>query len=146
MKRILLLALLAPLCLTLSATNWQTITNLSHVYDFVPLYEYDTYFATWGGVVHSWGGNGEIPAGQEILTTADGLASNDVRTLEYIAFNQSLWLGTAASGITIIMPQGVQQLNTSLGLLSNNVVKIVEHGANILVATKKPGPITIWKV
>ncbi|HQC47675.1 MAG TPA: hypothetical protein PK483_06650 [Candidatus Syntrophosphaera sp.] len=136
MKRILLLALLAPLCLTLSATNWQTITNLSHVYDFVPLYEYDTYFATWGGVVHFWGGNGEIPAGQEILTTADGLASNDVRTLEYIAFNQSLWLGTAASGITIIMPQGVQQLNTSLGLLSNNVVKIVEHGANILVATK----------
>ncbi|MDD4224302.1 MAG: T9SS type A sorting domain-containing protein [Candidatus Cloacimonetes bacterium] len=136
MKRLILLTLLVSACLLLSATRWQTITNLSHVYDFVPLGEWDTYFATWGGVVHSWGGNGEIPAGQEILTTADGLASNDVRTLEYIALNQSLWLGTAASGITIFSPQGTQQLNTSLGLLSNNVVKIVEQGANILVATK----------
>ncbi len=136
MKQILLIVLLASVCLALSATPWQTVTNLSHVYDFVPLSDWDTYFSTWGGVVHSWGGNGEVPAGQEILTTADGLASNDVRTLAHIALNQSLWLGTAASGITIVTPQGIQQLNTSLGLLSNNVVKIVEHGANILVATK----------
>lgn len=136
MKRILLIVLLASVCLMLSATRWQTITNLSHVYDFVPLGDWDTYFSTWGGVVHSWGGNGEVPAGQEILTTAEGLASNDVRTLAYIALNQSLWVGTAANGITIVTPQGVQQLNASLGLLSNNVVKIVEQGANILVATK----------
>lgn len=119
----------------LGAARWQTITNLSHVYDFIPK-GYGTYFSTWGGVVHSWGGDGEVPAGQEILTTADGLASNDVRTLEYITLNQSLWLGTAASGITIVSSRGIQQLNTSLGLLSNNVVKIVEHGANILVATR----------
>ena len=136
MKRILLIALLLPVCLGLSATRWQTITNLSHVYDFIPRWDLDYYFSTWGGVVHSWGGDGEVPAGREILTTADGLASNDVRTLEYISLNQSLWLGTAASGITIVSSQGIQQLNTSLGLLSNNVVKIVEHYANILVATK----------
>ncbi len=136
MKRILLFTLLMSVCLGLSATRWQTITNLSHVYDFVPLWDLDYYFATWGGVVHSWGGDGEVPAEREILTTADGLASNDVRTLAYIALNQSLWLGTAANGITIVSPQGIQQLDSSLGLLSNNVVKILEHGANILVATK----------
>lgn len=135
MKRIFLVALLAAAFLLLNAARWQTITNLSHVYDLI---ERDSgeYYSTWGGVVvqHPIPQNKSLY--QDILTTADGLASNDVRNIEYIEMNQSLWLGTAFNGITIVTPRGIQQLNTSLGLPSNNVVKILERDSNVLVATK----------
>ncbi len=135
MKRIFLVALLAAACLLLNAARWQTITNLSHVYDLIQR-DSGEYYSTWGGVVVQYPGIEYKSLDQDILTTADGLASNDVRNIEYIEMNQSLWLGTAYNGITIVTPQGIQQLNTTLGLPSNNVVKILERGSNVLVATQ----------
>jgi hypothetical protein len=133
MKRIILIVTVAMALMGLSAARWETITNLSHVYDLM-FTDQGAYFSTWGGVGCEWSGsvNGQQPA---ILTTADGLASNDVRNIEYIESNHSLWLGTAFDGITIVHANGVQQMNVSLGLPSNHVAGIVEHGSNIIVAT-----------
>lgn len=137
MKRTFLTLLLLLSCMFLAAATWQTITNRSHVYDMV-YRNPTTFLATWGGVetmvpIELKNPEFGIPP---VLTTADGLVSNDIRSLEYIRMNNSLWLGSANDGITIYTPQGVQQLNTSLGLLSNRVVRILEHDAQVLVATK----------
>jgi hypothetical protein len=141
MKDIYIILLLSMLSTGLAAGNWQTITNTSHVFDLMVQGE-DVYFSTWGGVVKlsppvrgdsSRSLSDLIQA--EVWTTADGIASNDVRNIEYINQSQSLWLGSSFDGISIISPQGVQQVNTSLGLPSNRISKIVEYGSNILVAT-----------
>lgn len=141
MKSILIIVLLAGLAFHLGAANWQTITNTSHVYDLMVQGD-DIYFSSWGGVVQlsPQTGGGVSPslsslAQKNIWTTADGIASNDVRNIEFITLSNSLWLGSAFSGVSIINPQGVQQINTSLGLPSNRVSKIIENGNEILVAT-----------
>ncbi|MDZ4181744.1 MAG: T9SS type A sorting domain-containing protein, partial [Candidatus Cloacimonadaceae bacterium] len=72
---------------------------------------------------------------KRIWTTADGIGSNDIRNIDYIGFSNSLWLGSEFSGISIISPQGIQTINTSLGLPSNRVTRIIEHESRILVST-----------
>lgn len=137
MKVTLLSISIMALCLALSAAKWETFTNTSHVYDLM-VQEDQIYFSSWGGVLQvADAGTGNFSQMEEkaIWTTADGLASNDVRNIEYIGFSQSLWFGSTYDGVSIISPQGVQQMNTSLGLPSNNVSKIIEHGSEILVAT-----------
>ena len=137
MKRLILILPLIFGCLLLGAANWQTITNRSHVYDILERGSV-RYLATWGGV-EALLSNGQKNSDSylpPVLTTADGLVSNDIRSLEYIQMNNSLWLGSANDGITLYTPLGVQQLNTSLGLLSNRVVRILEHEAQVLVATQ----------
>ncbi len=139
MRAFTLMLVLAGIAAGLSAANWQTITNTSHVYDLM-LQDDQVYFSTWGGVVQA-----ALPVGanagfselvqQKVWTTADGIASNDVRNLEYIGLTGTLWFGSAFNGISIVTPGGVQQLNTGLGLPSNRVVKIIEHGSEVLVAT-----------
>ncbi|MBW6514263.1 MAG: hypothetical protein K0B87_05850 [Candidatus Syntrophosphaera sp.] len=138
-RQVLTLAILLG-WLVLNAAAWQTITNTSHVHDLMAQ-DGSIYFSTWGGVVQLMpppaGGDVTISEMLEnrVLTTAAGLASNDVRNLAYVSFSQSLWLGSSADGISIVNPLGVQQLNTDLGLPSNRVTGIVEYGSNILVAT-----------
>lgn len=144
MKNYILTIIIAGLMLALSAARWQTVTNTSHVYDLMNLHNENGEFlvSTWGGVLKiSPGGNpnGSTPFNgfeeKQVWTTANGLASNDVRNIEYFPQSQSIWFGSAFDGISIVNPQGVQQLDTSLGLPSNNVKKIVEYGSEILVAT-----------
>jgi hypothetical protein len=139
MKQLFLTMLILGSIVFLGAAKWQTITNTSHVYDLMKQNS-DIYFSTWGGVVKI------VPQQaatyniwdyeqSKVWTSADGLASNDVRNIEYISTSQSLWFGSAFNGVSIVNPQGIQQLNTTLGLPSNNVTGIVEHGSEILVAT-----------
>lgn len=141
MKRFLLLTCLLALWGSAAASIWNTHTNTSHVYDL--LYDNNQlYFSTWGGVVRL-GDLGSPPspislayASQNgIWTTADGLVSNDIRNIAYIDFSNSLWLGSEYNGITIVTQQGVQKLDTSLGLPSNRVKQIIEDQAKIYVAT-----------
>lgn len=44
-------------------------------------------------------------------------SQNDVRNISYIQFNQSIWLGSASDGITIINQQGMQKLTTERDFL-----------------------------
>jgi ligand-binding sensor domain-containing protein len=138
MKHIALILIIGCVGFCLWGAKWETITNTTHIYD---LLEMDTgyYMGTWGGLVFVPKLNTpgiHLEAFNKVWTTADGLVSNDVRNISYIQFNQSIWLGSASDGITIINQQGMQKLTTELGLPSNNVVKIVEKGSNVLVATQ----------
>lgn len=139
MKRVVLLLTCAVLWTYLAGAKWQTITNTSHTFDILPTASAGLFYSSWGGVAQIGPPEDYLdPAWMEekkIWTTADGLASNDVRNIEYVELSQSLWLGSAFDGISIISPQGVQQLNEELGLPSNRVSKIVSSGSNILVAT-----------
>ncbi len=135
MRYILLVACLLSFGL-LFASTWQTITNLDHVYDCLWTGE-DAYLATWGGVVRIPDGpfaNGS-PGELSYLTTGNGLISNDIRTISQIDFSHSLWMGSSDKGISIKSPLGFQELNSTLGLPSNQVSRIVSSESTILVAT-----------
>lgn len=141
MKRFLLILCLVSLLSAASANLWNTHTNTSHVYDLL-FDNNQLYFSTWGGVVRM-GDLGSMPFPLSLTnatqngmwTTSDGLVSNDIRSIAYIDFSSSLWLGSEYSGISIVTSQGVQKLDTSLGLPSNRVKQIVEDQAKIFVAT-----------
>ncbi len=124
------------LATSLCASNWQTITNVDHIYDYLEA-NGDAYLATWGGVVRVPGGlhNEGILHGIDYLNTGNGLVSNDIRTLANIGFSNSLWMGSSDLGISIKSPLGLQDVNTSLGLPSNQVTRIIEDQSTILVAT-----------
>ncbi len=135
MKYIYVLAILLMSGM-LFASTWQTITNVDHVYDYLDAGGYG-YLATWGGIVKIPGGlfsNGETEQ-ISYLNTGNGLVSNDIRTICRIDFSNSLWMGTSDKGISIESPQGFQKLNSTLGLPSNQVNKIVGSGSTILAAT-----------
>lgn len=136
MKRILFCLILTAVC-SLHSQSWQTFTNTNHVYDLIASGNTVT-FSTWGGVVEI-SGSESTPFSQmtqtRTWTTGDGLASNDIRTLAKIDFSASLWFGSSDYGVNIFSPNGLQNLDTSLGLPSSRVNKIIEHESNILVAT-----------
>lgn len=135
MKHILLMALLLSLGL-LCGSTWQTITNVDHVYDYLEAGGYG-YLATWGGIVKLPDGLFSNGSSEQIsyLNTGNGLISNDIRTLAYIDFSHSLWMGSSELGISIQSAQGFQELNSTLGLPSNSVSKIVSNQSTILVGT-----------
>ncbi|MDY0152828.1 MAG: hypothetical protein RBS43_11190, partial [Candidatus Cloacimonas sp.] len=138
MKVRLLIALLL-VSLALPAATWQTFSNTDHVYDLLHSGN-DLYFSTWGGVVklHSSVQNpSSLSAFTEEATinTGSGLVSNDIRNLAYIDFSESLWMGSSDEGISILGASGMQQLNSSLGLPSPKVTRIIENQSTILVAT-----------
>ncbi len=71
----------------------------------------------------------------EIYHKGNGLVSNDIRTLSYIDFSSSLWMGSSDNGISILSQLGFQNLGSDLGLPSLKVTRIIEHQSTILVAT-----------
>lgn len=140
MKRYILGLLMACLAVSAVANMWQTHTNTSHVFDIIAE-DGDVWFSSWGGVVRIG-----APAlkddisitdmrQKEMWNTGNGLISNDIRRIERIGFSSSLWFASEYNGISIVSPLGVQALDTSLGLPSNRVKKIVENQNRILVAT-----------
>ena len=119
--------------------NWGIHTNTNHVFDLSETND-GIIFSSWGGVVKLTGNlNGDLAQMQQSKhwTTGDGLASNDIRSLGEIDFSSSLWFGSSDDGISIISPQGIQTLNTGLGLPSNRVNRIIELDTQVLVATSQ---------
>ena len=70
-----------------------------------------------------------------VYNTGNGLVSNDIRTITYIDFSGSLWMGSSDNGISILSQLGFQDISSDLGLPSLKVTKIIEHESSILVAT-----------
>ena len=141
MRKVFLLLSIVILCAVLGAQNWQTFTNTTHVYDAYIVDQGMVFYSTWGGVVYSdyfdpnYGLSLVRPAEMGTYTTRDGLVSNDIRCVEYIEESQNLWLGSSSSGINIVSPNGIQVINDTNGLPSNNIRKIVEQNSIIYVAT-----------
>jgi ligand-binding sensor domain-containing protein len=121
----------------LCAQNWQTINNVTHVYDIEKSGD-SIFFSSWGGVVEIQGDSAlplsEMQQVRQISTT-DGLVSNDIRNLALIDLSQSLWMGSSYDGISILSAGGMQALDSDLGLPSTRVYKIIESDSYILVAT-----------
>ncbi len=135
MKKLLLITSLALILSLGFAQNWRTFTNTSHIYDSFVFGE-KIYLGSWGGAYTS---SGHMDGGTADLTwtSKDGLASNDIRTLA-ITSNSSLWLGSSQDGISIVNPNNsIQQVNSTNGLPSNRVRKILAHEDQIYVATDR---------
>jgi len=140
MKRYIFSILLIAIASGVFASMWQTHTNSSHVFDIIAEGN-DIWFSSWGGAVRIGpdllSSSTSLAAMEEKETwnTGNGLLSNDIRRIERIGFSSSLWFASEYNGISIVSPLGVQALDTSLGLPSNRVKKMVENQSRILVAT-----------
>lgn len=136
MKHILCIVMIL-FSMGLFAQNWQTINNVTHVYDIEKSGD-SIFFSSWGGVVEIRG-DSALPLSemQQIrqISTGDGLISNDIRNLVLIDVSQSLWMGSSFDGISILSAGGMQNLGSDLGLPSSQVYKIIESDSYILVAT-----------
>ncbi|HRR51774.1 MAG TPA: hypothetical protein P5252_08115, partial [Candidatus Cloacimonas sp.] len=110
MRRILLLAAIL-VCVYLPAQNWTISTNTNHIYDLSAKGN-DLYLATWGGVLQLSPGNDSSSLNayteKKIYQKGTGLVSNDIRTLSYIDFSSSLWMGSSDNGISILSQLGIQ--------------------------------------
>ncbi|HPA24662.1 MAG TPA: hypothetical protein PLS44_03295, partial [Candidatus Cloacimonas sp.] len=137
MKKILLLTAIL-IWVYLPAQNWKTYTNTNHIYD-LSAKDNDLYVATWGGVLKLSPLDNSNTLGvyeeTEIYHKGNGLVSNDIRTLSYIDFSSSLWMGSSDNGISILSQLGFQNLGSDLGLPSLKVTRIIEQESTILVAT-----------
>ncbi|MDD4309288.1 MAG: hypothetical protein PHO32_02820 [Candidatus Cloacimonetes bacterium] len=134
-----LVSLMLLIFSVLHCSTWQTFSNTDHTYDLVKKGK-DLYLSSWGGVVELKSTN-QNPQNLNdyyeatTINTGSGLVSNDIRSMAYIDFSQSLWLGSSDEGITIINSSGMQQVGVSLGLPSAKVSRIIEHQSTILVAS-----------
>jgi len=140
MKRYILSLLMTALATIAVANMWQTHTNTSHVFDILAE-DGEVWFSSWGGVVRIGAPvlKQDVSLSdmrqKEMWNTGNGLISNDIRRIVRIGFSSSMWFASDNSGISIVSPLGVQALDSSLGLPSNRVKKIVENQNRILVAT-----------
>ena len=125
----------------LSAKTWGTYTNTNNVTDVI-ISNNNIYTATWGGVVKYKILKSELNSPDDIellkvITSVDGLTSNDIRTLAYESTTGDLWAGSAYDGITIIKPYSnqVAVVDTGSVLPSNNVRRILSYQSYVYVAT-----------
>ena len=140
LNRLIFITILTLFSANLAALKWGTYTNTNNVTDIVVTLDHKIYAATWGGVVQYEQIPNEKAAAPfanyiKTLTSVDGLVSNDIRTLAYEAGTGDVWAGSFNDGITIIKINGLQTLNTTAGLPSNKVRRIVTHQSYIYVAT-----------
>ncbi len=119
----------------LQATKWHTYTNTNNVNDAV-ITDHKIYTATWGGVseysLNAVNGDTYL---SRVITSVDGLVSNDIRTLAYESSTGDVWAGTYNQGITVIKQNTMQILNTDSGMPSNRVRRIIENQSHLYVAT-----------
>ena len=136
MKQLYILVLI--LCsAVLWGQNWEVINNVNHVYDIEKAGE-DILFSSWGGVVQI-SGSADLPLSEmeEIrqISTGDGLASNDIRSLAMIDVSETLWMGTSSNGINILSDMGLQNIGMELGFPTLMINKMIEVDSRILVAS-----------
>jgi len=125
-------------CSELQATQWHTYTNTNNVSDVV-FAGNKVYTSTWGGVavydILPDTNSLENATLSKIITSVDGLTSNDIRTLAYEPSSGDLWAGSFNAGITIIKQTGKQVLDIDSGLPSNKVRRIIVNQSYIYIAT-----------
>ena len=68
--------------------------------------------------------------------TADGLASNEVRSLYYEA-DETLWVATFGGGLSRLKHGKFTNFGVSQGLLSDNINRIVDDGEFLWLSTTR---------
>ena len=91
--------------------------------------------AIWAGTYGK--GLWRIAGGEKRLyTTADGLSSDQIRSL-YPAANGTLWIGTFGGGLDSFDGTKFRQFTAKEGLLSDNIVSISDDGAALWLGTTR---------
>lgn len=120
----------------LSLERWEIYTNTSHVYQTL-LTDSKLYSISWGGIEeYSLSvdlDNIDLDL-QDKLTTIDGLASNEIRTI-YFKDNK-IWAGSYNAGVTIIQNKQVHIINANNGLISDKVISIKKIDNLVYVVTE----------
>lgn len=91
--------------------------------------------AIWAGTIQ--GGLWRItPAGNRLYTTADGLGSNQIRSL-YSDQDGTLWIGTFGGGLSAFTEGGFHSFGERDGLLSDNISNIADDGDALWLGTTR---------
>jgi signal transduction histidine kinase/ligand-binding sensor domain-containing protein len=89
----------------------------------------------WAGTIQ--GGLWRIsPTGNRLYTTADGLGSNQIRSL-YSDKDGALWVGTFGGGLSAFKEGRFQKFSERDGLLSDNISQIAEDGHALWLSTTR---------
>ena len=89
----------------------------------------------WAGTIQ--GGLWHItPAGNRLYTIADGLGSNQIRSL-YSDHDGTLWVGTFGGGLSVFQAGGFQRFSERDGLLSDNISQIADDGGALWLSTTR---------
>ena len=131
-KLVILLAILLFFGNLTAVKNWKLYTNTTHIYDILPLGN-SLYIATWGGMEIYDSPSGDF---EKKYTTIDGLASNEIKCLDYLENDDVILIGTASGGINRLHEGDFEMsITQTIGLVSNNVRKIAHNDSLIFVAT-----------
>jgi signal transduction histidine kinase/ligand-binding sensor domain-containing protein len=89
----------------------------------------------WAGTIQ--GGLWHItPAGNRLYTIADGLGSNQIRSL-YSDQDGTLWVGTFGGGLSAFRAGRFHKFNERDGLLSDNISQIADDGDALWLSTTR---------
>jgi signal transduction histidine kinase/ligand-binding sensor domain-containing protein len=72
----------------------------------------------------------------KLLTTADGLSSDEIRSL-YQDREGTLWIGTAGGGLNALRDGRFQRFQAQDGLLSDNVTDVLDDGESLWLSTTR---------
>lgn len=70
------------------------------------------------------------------FTTADGLSSNEIRSL-YLDRDGTLWIGTSGGGLNAFRNGKFEHYTARDGLLSDNVADVEDHGESLWLSTSR---------
>jgi signal transduction histidine kinase/ligand-binding sensor domain-containing protein len=73
---------------------------------------------------------------KRLYTTADGLGSNQIRSL-YVEGDGTLWIGTLDGGLNVLRNGKVTHFGVGDGLPSNNIRDVTEDGAYLWLSTTR---------
>jgi signal transduction histidine kinase/ligand-binding sensor domain-containing protein len=89
----------------------------------------------WAGTIQ--GGLWHItPEGNRLYTIADGLGSNQIRSL-YADHGGTLWVGTFGGGLSAFQSGGFHRFSERDGLLSDNISQIADDGEALWLSTTR---------
>ena len=89
----------------------------------------------WAGTIQ--GGLWHItPAGNRLYTIADGLGSNQIRSL-YSDHDGTVWVGTFGGGLSVFQAGGFHGFSKRDGLLSDNISQIADDGEALWLSTTR---------
>ncbi|RLD54912.1 MAG: hypothetical protein DRJ01_17405 [Bacteroidetes bacterium] len=133
MKRISLIPIILLISTMIFAIrNWKAYTNTTHIYDVIQTNN-ELKIASWGGVLIY---DIENDSFGKTYTNLDGLLENDIRSLDYNS--NMLLIGTKNMGISRLKNNKFKMpIFTTIGLLSNNINKIVHKDSLIFISTNK---------
>lgn len=120
--------------------NWQVYTNTNHIFD-LQLVDNKIFMATWGGLeVYDF----DTASFEKTRTTIDGLASNDLRAIDYYENANEFLLGSFGGGIDRFDGNNFNLPLTEILGLGSDYVHNIAHQDSLIFAVTTVG-ISLFK-